>query len=221
MRSRMRRVFMWAVAAILVGLMPAGSATPLSQMNASDEPTVEGPLTLSDTKCDRKTRTSDGQTVAVIKRCLRFYAFDKTSESRVEADYGVVWLQSNVDARNGWCTKRAASDVLLPPGIEVHTFSPRGETAIEQTRSFTTRLVADAGGYATSEARVSQQWLAYPARVRGLMRDDNQIFRVKWAGTSKAKLGFAGGVEISWPPDMPPDGLSYRLNFALGSPDTC
>ena len=217
----MRRVVIGLMVALAAGLMPAGSAAPLPQTDASDEPAVEGPLTLTDTKCDRKTRTSDGQTVAVIKRCLRFYSFDTTAESGVESDFGVVWLQSNVDSRNGWCTKRAASDVLLPEGVQVHSFSPKGPTEIEQVRTFTTRLVADAGGYATDEGRVSQQWVAYPMKVRGLMRDEGRTFRVKWAGTTKAKLAFAGGVEISWPPETPPDGLSYRLNFALGSPDTC
>ena len=44
-------------------------------------------------------------------------------ESDTESDYGVVWLQSNVRAKNGWCTKRAASDVLLPEIVAVPLFS--------------------------------------------------------------------------------------------------
>lgn len=217
----MRRVIMWAVIGVLALLGPSSSAAPLAQMNASDEPSVEGPLTLADTKCDRKSRTSNGERVAVIKRCLRFYTFDEATESDVDKDYGVVWLQSNVDGRNGWCTKRAASDVLLPDDVEVHRFRPRRATSIETSQTYTTKLVADAGGTATNPGQISQEWLAYPRRVRGLMRAEDTVFRVKWAGTSKAKLGFAGGVEISWPPETPPEGLSYRLKFALGSPDTC
>lgn len=217
----MRRVVMWALVGILALLMPSSLAAPAPQMDASDEPVVEGPLSLADTKCDRKKRTSGDQTVAVIKRCLRFYTFDPASESDMGSDYGIVWLQSNVKAKSGWCAKRTASDVLLPDMVAIHSYNPKGPTPIEKAQPITTRVVADAGGTATAEGRITQDWLAYPAKVRGLTRADGRIFRVKWTGTSRQKLAFAGGVEIAWQTDTPPDGLSYRLNFALGSPDTC
>ena len=217
----MRRVVMWALVGMLALLMQSSSAAPLPQMKASDEPVVEGPLTLADTKCDRKTRTAEGATVAVLKRCLRFYTFDPAMETDAASDYGVVWLQSNVKAKNGWCTKRSASDILLPDGVVIHTYQPKGRTEIANTRPFKTELAADANGTSSAQARVSQDWIAYPAQVRGITRDEGRILRVKWAGTTKEKLGFAGGAEISWAPETPPDGLSYRLNFALGSPDTC
>jgi hypothetical protein len=191
------------------------------QMKATDEPVVEGPLTLEDTKCDRKARESGGETVAVIKRCLRFYRFDSTAETDPTNDYGVVWLQSNVKPRNGWCTKRAASDILLPEGAPVQAYQPKGRIEITaKHQSQTTELEATAGGTG-GPGKVSQEWLGYPSGIRGFLKDEGRIYRIKWAGTTKAKLGFAGGAEISWPTDSPPEGLSYQLNFALGSPDAC
>ena len=215
----MRRVIPLA---LLMGALLVQSvfAAP-TQMDASAEPAVEGPATLKDTRCDRKERRNDGQLVAVIKRCLKFYEYDAAAESDAERDYGVVWLQSNVDGKNGWCTKRVASDILLPADLGLHSFQPKGVTEITKVQRLETRLSADAGGTSSTPARISQQWLGYPTQVRGVLRDDGGIFRVKWAGTSAAKLGFAGGIEISWTPESPPDGLSYQLNFALGSPDTC
>ena len=217
----MRRVTIGSAALVLALLLPGGTAAPATQLDANEAPDHEGPLTLSDTRCDRKTRKNEGEVVAVIKRCLFFYRFDESAEGDAEYDYGVAWLQSNVDARNGWCAKRVASDVLLPEGVGVHAFDPKGPTEIDSIRKRTTRLTADAAGMATEPARVTQDWIAYPARVKGLYRDQDGVFRVKWVGSTKAKLGFAGGVEISWPPGAPPDGLSYQLNFALGSPDAC
>ena len=163
----------------------------------------------------------------IVKRLLELahdaisLRFCRATEARAESDFGVVWLQSNVDARNGWCTKRAASDILLPEGTPVQGYQPKGRIEIAAKHEpQTTELEATADGAATP-AKVSQDWLGYPNGVRGFLKDEGRIYRIKWAGTTKAKLGFAGGAEISWPTDSPPEGLSYQLNFALGSPDAC
>lgn len=220
----MRGAYRWlVVAAVVLGsaLPTAGHTAPATQMDAADQPHVEGPLTLENQKCDKKVRSSGGETVAVVKRCLRYYKFDPGSESDAERDFGIVWLQSNVDAKNGWCAKRVASDVLLPEGLDIVSFKPKGLTEISETREYLTRLPADAGNSASTRGRVSQSWIAYRQKVRGVIRDEGRIFRLKWAGSSAAKLGFASGVQIAWRPDNPPEGISYQLNFSLASPDAC
>ncbi len=203
----------------MLGTVPA---LPAEQMDAADDPRVEGSLTLTDEKCDRKSRTSGKKTVAVIERCLWFYELDPSVDNDSEHDYGIVWLQTNVDGRNGWCAKRVASDILLPASqLRLHDYKPKRRRTIDSPQRYVTRLKADAEGSASEPARVVQNWIAYPERVRGVLRREGEVFRVKWSGTTRAKLGFAGGIEISWAAGAPPAGISYELNFALGSPDSC
>ena len=52
-------------------------------------------------------------------------------------------------------------------------------------------------------------------------RPGPDVGRDLWAEGTVVVEEVAGGAEISWPTDSPPEGLSYQLNFALGSPDAC
>ncbi len=211
-----------AIAVLLAaGLALGGTATAATQMDASDEPQVEGPLTLENMKCERRVEKARKQTAGVIKRCLRFYRLDPAAESDGDRDYGVVWLQSNVDGRNGWCAKSVASDIVLPDAVDLHTRRPKGVTEVAERKRYRTRLVAQASGTSDDPATIRQTWTAYPKRFRGRVRDEGRIFRLKWRGSSEAKLGFASGIEVSWATSEPPEGISYQLNFRLARDDAC
>jgi hypothetical protein len=165
-------------------------------------------------KCDRKKQL-DGETVAAVaRRCLRFYRFDMGAESDPEHDYGVLWLQSTVDGRNGWCATEVASKVVLPPGLGLHNHKPDAKRQQARRTEVTTDLSADANGTG-QPARVSQRWIAFPTGYSAALKSDDSAFTLRWHGDTDHKLGFASGIEISWPADQPPDGISFRLNFNL------
>jgi hypothetical protein len=183
-------------------------------LNADDQPVVEGPISQQDMKCDRKQQLDGKDVAAVARRCLRFYRFDKGAETDPERDYGVLWLQSTVDGRNGWCAKEVASKVVLAPGLGLHNHKPDAARKIPRRTEVETDLSADANGNG-QPARVSQRWIAFPTDYSAAVKDDGSAFTLRWNGHTAAKLGFASGIEISWPADAPPEGISFRLNFKL------
>jgi hypothetical protein len=187
---------------------------PAEQLAATDQPVVEGPIAQHDMKCDRKLQLDGKEVAAVAKRCLRFYRFDTGAETDPERDYGVLWLQSTVDSRNGWCARQVASKIVLAPGLGLHSHKPDETTNVSRRKEVTTDLSADANANG-QPARISQRWIALPNVFDALVKKDDSAFTLTWRGDTSKKLGFASGIEISWPADAPPEGISFRLNFKL------
>lgn len=220
----MRWVITATAVLVLLGPAPAGQAsldlprggnarTP-DQLAADDQPVVEGSMSQQDMKCDRKQQLDGRKTAAVAKRCLRFYRFDAGAEADPERDYGVLWLQSTVNGRNGWCANTVVSKIVLAEGLGLHNHKPDETTKVKRRKEVTTDLAADAGGTG-QPARVSQRWVAFPRTFDALVNKDQTAFTLNWSGKTAKKLGFASGIEISWPADAPPEGISFRLNFKL------
>ncbi|HYI44664.1 MAG TPA: hypothetical protein VE174_04290 [Actinomycetota bacterium] len=203
-----------ATALLLLGPLATGNAATPEQLAATDQPVVEGAVSQHDMKCDRKQQLDGKEVAAVAKRCLRFFRFDTGAESDPERDYGVLWLQSTVDGRNGWCAQQVASKIILAPGLGLHNHRPGETTNISRRKEVTTDLAADANGNG-QPARVSQRWVAYPRVFDALLNKNHTAFTLNWRGDTGKKLGFASGIEISWPADAPPEGISFRLNFKL------
>ena len=189
-----------------------GAAT---QMDAGDDPEVTGALELETDECRRQRESYRGNTVASGKTCLRIYTFDPASETDDARNYGVVWLQSNLNSRRGWCGSEVLSDVDLPDDITVESRAPRS-IELNRHKSYQTSLTAEAGGTATNtDSSIRQDQILYPKEVRTRILDKDNVFRLKWVGLENTKLGFASGAEISWASDDSPGGISFRLNYQL------
>ena len=188
-----------------------------AQMKAGDDPQVTGPLELEKKDCQRRTKSFDGELAAVARACLRFYSLTPEGESDADRNYGAIWLQSNLDARNGWCTVGATSDILLPRGVEVHARVPRGLQEINRVGSRGTKLIVDAKGQAEVPGSIKQEAIAYPKTIRTSMRQEGQVFRLNWKGATAKTLGFPSGIELSWPSDDASADLSisFSLNYEL------
>ncbi len=200
--------------AILVLVAPAASA---AQMDATDSPEVSGELELATENCQTQNERHEGRTVARGKTCLRIYTYDPGSETDNTRNYGVAWLQSNVNSRLGWCTSKAVADIDLPANFEVESRTPRSMD-VNRRRTFESVLTPDAGGNASKTAddsSIRQTQVIYPRTIRTWLTAETNIFRLKWLGLKDEKLGFASGVEMSWPSQMAPDRLTYRLNYRL------
>ncbi len=199
-------------AAALLTVVPAvGAAT---QMDATDDPEVSGPLELSSDDCRSQKETDDaGVVIARGKSCLRIYSYSPASETDTQRNYGVVWLQSNVDARAGWCASLVRSDIDLPGVIDVESKAPPSMD-IGRRKVYETALTTDAAGTGTEEASVRQSQILYPKLVRTTINDDTNVYRLKWRGLRDAKLGFASGVEVSWPVEESPR-TTFRLTYEL------
>lgn len=206
------------VTVLVVGalmMIPTVSAAP-TQMDAGDDPRVSGALELETDGCRRQREKFRGQVVAKGKTCLRIYTYDPDAETDDARNYGVVWLQSNLNSRRRWCGAKVLSDVELPGNITVESRAPR-TLRLKRRRAYETVLTAQAGGHATTETETSveQDQVLYPEKIRTRVLRDKNVFRLKWVGLEKAKLGFASGAEISWPAGATLDGISFRLNYSL------
>ena len=215
--KRTKRRFRTRAILLATGVMlivpPATAAA--EQMNATDDPEVAGALELETDGCEKQHERYQGEIVARGKTCLRIYTFDPTAEADDERNYGVAWLQSNLNSSRGWCGSKVLSDVDLPNDIQVESRAPK-TIELNRRKAYRTELSVDANGNAVGDpATIAQDQILYPEKVRGWVMDSGNVFRLKWTGMENAKLGFASGAEISWVQGQSPGGISFRLNYQL------
>ena len=207
-----------------VALMLPTAAVPAAtrQMDSTDAPEVSGPLNQSSNQCKTQRERFQGDVVAVGKACLRIFRFDPESETDADRNYGVVWLQSNLNSSRNWCGSEVLSDVDLPNNVRVESREPRTMDVNRNAKPYETSIAAEAGGHSTSEteATLSQDQLLYKDKVTTKVQTGN-VFRLKWTGLESDKLGFASGAEISWSEDDSPGAISFRLNYQLSRGRGC
>lgn len=208
------------LAGALIAVFVAGLTPPAAgQLDARAEPVVTGPLTtLGDGKKCRATKYEvDGDVVARAKICLFLYAFDPDMEDDEDRDYGVMWAQTNVDTRGGWCAFKVNTEVSVPKDMPMHAKVPRARK-IRARKKVTWKLKVDAEGNASEEATVKKRLTLYPRSLSRSRRDggDFDLVRVTWRGETAQKLGFVSGFEVSWPEDDgPPDAVPFRVEYPI------
>ena len=199
------------IAAVLMLAAPAPAAT--EQLNAGDDPEVSGPLELQTKDCKQQVETFEDQVVASGKTCLRIYTYDPSAEADPTQNYGVVWLQSTLNSSRGWCGAEVRSDVDLPEDITVGSKAPKS-MEVPRKKDWETSLSTTAGGNG-GEASIRQTQVLYPRVLRTKVIEEDNVFRLKWAGFRDEKLAFASGAEISWAADEAPGGIQFRLNYEI------
>jgi hypothetical protein len=190
-----RGVVPLALAAVL---MLPGTAS--AQLDARDAPTVSGPLNAGQKGCDGGKEMHQGELVARVRLCYRIFLFDVDSEDSENRDYGVVWLQSNVDAEPGWCATAVRTSALISKGGSTHDYAPSDEIKAQDKKTVTRTLKVDAQGNADQNGKITQSFTMIPKRVTPTLtrNGDKERFKLIWNGSSARNLGFATGVEISW-----------------------
>jgi hypothetical protein len=142
----------------------------------------------------------EGDLVARVRLCYRVFLFDPDSEDNENRDYGVIWLQSNVDAQPGWCTTAVRTSALVSEGGKGHDFSPSEKITANGRKRVKRTLKVDAEGNAAQNARVTQSFVLFPKSVvPTLKKGVDHRFKLTWNGSTARNLAFATGLEISWP----------------------
>lgn len=218
---KFRKFVLVASAVVLLPIAPSDAQT--RQMDAKDVPEKTGPLERSSTECKTQRERFNGTIVAVGKTCLRIYTFDPGSETDTDRDYGVVWLQSNLDSSHGWCGIKVLSDVNLPADVKVEQRVPPKLISMKRKNRYVAKLRVDARGTTTTPATIAQDAYLYPREIRTSVRlvEAERVFRLKWVGSKDKKLAFPSGAEISWEQGNAPRGISFRLNYALKQKARC
>src|SRR5918992_2749523 len=156
---------------LVLGSLAPTPASAAQQLDAFDRPRVFGPLTLDTRKCGRRETTSvEGNIVASAKSCLHFYLLDESAEANPRRNYGIVWVQTNVNARRNWCTTSARSAIDVPREARLHAHSP-GRKRVSSRQQVLTRLVATAQDTALRVAKVRRYYLLYSDVLQGRTRD--------------------------------------------------
>jgi hypothetical protein len=212
----------WCLVPLVLGLLALTPAAAARQLDATDRPRVTGPLIRDTRDCGRRATKSGGVVVGVAKSCVRFYRFRSGRESDPRRDYGVVWLQTNVNARPSWCATSVTSDILVPRRARLHAHKPKA-TPKSRERRLTTRLFVDAADHSgPNDAIIKRGYRLFGRTMRGVVRQERTIFRTIWYGSSARKLAFVSGIEISWPQAQgPPLSVNSHLNYKLKRKGTC
>ena len=202
-----------AISAALALVALLGSVTPASaQMDARDDPVVRGPLNFIDRQCDSKTEMYQGEVLAETRSCLRFYAFDRDRENARNRNYGVVWLQTTVNAQNGWCSHRVTSDITVPQRVAVHERAPNRRTTNQRT-PIQIGMNVNAGGHAENNGHIHKRLFLLPDELDGFMTDQGSTYRTRWNGHTAGTVASASGIEISWEAGS---GAPQQLHSSLG-----
>jgi hypothetical protein len=179
-------------------------------MDATDDPTVTGPLSTNDDlqACKKKReKTARGRLIARFEICSSYYVFDPNEEDSAESDYGAYWVQVNVDATRRWCTRSVK--IILPLPDTVHAKAPRpGGAAKGANKKYTTKLEVDAQGNTSTPGEVKNSFTLRPKKLRSEVVSNGDKFRLVWSGNSARKLAYAAGMELSWGQDATPPAVT-------------
>ena len=196
--SRKRRHLAVAIA-IAVGAIFVPAPAQAGQIKASKAPQVSGPLSLADEKeCLADKATYQGTTIARMNLCVWLYEFDEKMETDLTRTYGVAWVQTTVDAMNGWCATKVESNIKLPSGVKRHAYAPARKLSTKKRRRTTVKLTATANGNALDNGTVSQSFDLFPKTWTPSLANQGKTIRANWVGGESSKLAFAMGAEISW-----------------------
>lgn len=215
-------IVMTAALALCIALATPAAA---EQLEAKDDPKASDNLVSQGKKCATERDTHDGNVVAVVKACQRFYTLDSASEGNETRDYGVFWLQTTIAPKPGWCVTMAKSDMVFPRRAKVVSKTPEGEVTAKNSKRLKTELSADAGGNATTPGSISQSSTLYPDKQTPTLKKRTKTtqFRLTWTGSNENQLAFVSGVEISWSTEEgPPKSTRFGLRkYSLVEKDPC
>lgn len=211
-----------ALAALLVCLaVVAGApAHAARQLDARDEPLVEGPLTLAGQECDEQTLKSDGKPVIKVAFCIFFYQFNSLFEIDLFNDYGVVWAQATFDSLPGLCTSELSFYVEVSPGTQVFQRTPADPHTAKKPGRMAAEVIATANANSVQPGSVSQEYLMLPGKMTPRGLEEGTTVGVSWKGRTPSKVAFATGAEIGWPslesPEMELNADTIRLTSGKG-----
>ena len=195
----MKRLVTFVLLIALAALPTTGAQAVLpAQTDARTDPVVTGPLVLSDKACSRAEERLLGELVAHTRTCIRLYTFNNNQETNPQRDYGVAWLQANVNAENGWCATTVRTDLKIPDGVAIHKRNPVALRTAAQPKVITNKMSTTAGNNSMSKASVSQRYIFRPRKAERVLANGGATQRLVWTGKTPAKLFFQTGVVFSW-----------------------
>ena len=198
-------------------LCPPASA---EQLDAASAPISVGPLDIVTRRCVDESKRRRGRVIASALSCLRFYAFEPSLERDEQRDFGVIWLQTNLNAKRRWCARVVKADIILPDGVTIVSGTPKDKNA-DEARTVRAKIKTDKELAIDVVGAVRARFLLYPRGLETSYRDAGQKLRLVWRGRERSKLGFAQGLELAWRRQAPPSLFSSSLRYELRRQRRC
>lgn len=228
----MRSAFKLLAPVILAGtLLWPGQAggVAASQPGARDKPEASGPLSFEGRSCEQKEEvfkdpvTGKRETVAVAEACVLLYVYDPAKEDDGARDYGIVWLQTTVDARNGWCATKVKSDLTITDDAKLFEHDPKKTIETKHKERVKVSVTTNAQDHGEGTGRLKQSFTLRPERLKPSLEEkaSASLFRLRWTGQTNKKLAFVSGVEISWDAEDSVDSMSSGLSYEFEKRGSC
>ena len=215
-RGRTRAAGIVSILILCSLVLPAAPAS--AQLDARESPRVRGPLAFVNKVCDRRPERAGGRIIATSRSCLRFYAFDPAKENSSRRNFGVVWMQTNVNARRRWCATQVRSVINFPRRVRVLGTTP-GDRTISSASLARARLRVD--NATDKPGTIQNNFKLFPRRLSTGLANQATSFHAIWRGSTRRPLGFALGVELSWRVNAGPPRVGSILNFTLARSPSC
>jgi hypothetical protein len=211
-KTRVVRIAALGAALAVLAAVPALAA----QLDPRDVPQTKGPLDLGGKVCNKqRLKAPNGQVGVVTRACIYAYTFDSSRENDDQRDYGVAWLQTYAEPKNGWCLNRVRSN-LINQNDDISAKAPRGRRTFNKGRRFVTTLRSRANGAAEEVGVVKNGFFVRRGTMRSRMGNNGTEFRLIWRGKVKKPVAFALGIEANWAESenfvfAPGGGIKTRL----------
>ncbi|MEA2460329.1 MAG: hypothetical protein QOH90_506 [Actinomycetota bacterium] len=231
----MRRKILWGaillIPSLLLPLVPASA-----NLNPENGPSLTGPLDAGKPKCytklerdegtdpDPRNGTNKDQTVmARVQLCSWLIQYDADQETDAVRNYGIGWVQTNIDGRNGYCTKRANTKITVDPAdAKVYDRTPKRSVVLSSPRRKDVHLWSNASGHG-EVGTVAQHFQLFPNKwlVESKLTDKGRKYMNLWKGkaTPDLDLSFAAGVKLSWVESEGTPGFLPRLSYGFIKPN--
>ena len=200
--------------AALVIALPAGAH---AQLDADDRPTTRGPVASGDSlkSCrSEPVRGDGGRILARFRVCSRYYLFNPDAETDDSKDYGAFWIQVQANASRGVCVKKIRTKLSYSRGV--HAKSPKPGTTVKagKKKRYATKLTVDAQGNTETRATIRNSFVLHGGKMSARTVKGGD-YLLAWRGSSGKKLGFAAGLELSWPESGEAPRVKPRIRARL------
>lgn len=175
------------VVLLLVIALPAAPA--VASEDASDPPTVSGPLFGPEPSCHedefRGMRTQE----------CSWWLDLAPAETNLTEDYRAEWVQLEMTPPPGSCATNMVFGLGLPDSARLVSAAPAQSARVRRAASAVTRLDVDAEGAALVPGTVENEFVSAPGKVRVAADDGAYVY--EWTGRWPDKVVVALGLQMA------------------------
>ena len=205
MKRRLIFVSLLAIATLVAGITAAGA-----QLDARENPTTTRNIDFDPVegkRCQKdKDFTESGRPAVVSRACTFMFQLAPQADKDPNRDYMVFWLQSSVHPRGSFCVTNVLSEIRIPDGFRIESKTPKFKRTSTR-KKVQARIRVDAGGGRKNDQIVKQSFGLFPNTLKPNM--DGNSLAVQWRGETARDLGFAIGIQVSYPDEDLPKGRAH------------